>query len=70
MNSKPIKKFLLYLFCFILSGCSMLFPSKHPPMTSQEERIGNKGIARGKTSLKGNGSPSPNGTGENAPRKR
>jgi tetratricopeptide (TPR) repeat protein len=42
MNSKPIKKLLLYLFCFILSGCSMLFPSKHPPSTSQEERIGKK----------------------------
>jgi predicted Zn-dependent protease len=44
MNSKPIKKWLLYLFCFILSGCSMIFPaqSKHPPITSQEERMGKK----------------------------
>ena len=44
MNSKPIKKWLSYLFCFILLGCSTIFPapSKHPPTTSQEMRTGKK----------------------------
>jgi predicted Zn-dependent protease len=44
MNSKPIKKWLSYLFCFILLGCSAIFPvpAKHPPATSQEMRMGKK----------------------------
>ncbi len=44
MNSKQSKKWLSYFFCFILSGCSIIFPapSKHPPATSQEARMGKK----------------------------
>jgi predicted Zn-dependent protease len=44
MNNKTSKKWLSYLFCFILAGCSAIFPapSKHPPTTSQEMSMGKK----------------------------
>ena len=44
MYTMTSKKWLSYLFCFILSGCSAIFPSpsKHTPTTSQEVRMGTK----------------------------
>ena len=44
MHAKTSKKWLSCLFCFVLSGCSAIFPapSKHTPTTSQEVRMGTK----------------------------
>lgn len=44
MCTKTSKKWLSYLFCFILAGCSAIFPapSKHTPTTSQEVSVGKK----------------------------
>ncbi|HYA15366.1 MAG TPA: tetratricopeptide repeat protein [Syntrophales bacterium] len=44
MNSETGKKLLFYFFCFILSGCSVIFPapSKNTSTASQEKRMEKK----------------------------
>jgi len=52
MNSETNKKWISYLFCIFLSGCSTIFPetSKHPPATSPEVRMERKELPEAKPS--------------------
>jgi len=46
MNSETGKKLLSYFFCFILSGCSIIFPapSKYTSTASQDKRVEKKEV--------------------------